>query len=330
MKELIKKCIFFAFNNFTPLIAFYSINHYWGLKSAIAVSVIVTIIEIVYKKNNKKEISILFKYCAGMTLIFGAVDLYAQDSFLFKYESCVTNIITGLFFASSLWRTKPILQDFYEKTPNAKEITPERAVYFRFITKIWVGYFFVKAAAYFWVAQNYTIEQGLVIRTILGSGSFYLMLFLSTAGAKKIIPYLKKTSTIILFNTFMMGTTQATVLSKEAATKIVEKAHECAQKKGKLYAIVVVSRTGDELAKKVHELGTLADGIINALNYARGANELQYKKELPEAKRPKNLPEKIEGAFPIFLEGKHRGAIGMFKEQVSDADRDTCLKLAIE
>lgn len=134
-----------------------------------------------------------------------------------------------------------------------------------------------------------------------------------------------------LFFTYLFSfNASAIVLTKEKANEIVLKAHECAQKKGKFYAIVVVSRTGDELAKKVHELGTKADGIINALNYARGANELQYKKELPEAKRPKNLPEKIEGAFPIFLEGKHRGAIGMFKEQQSEDDRDSCLKLAIE
>lgn len=124
--------------------------------------------------------------------------------------------------------------------------------------------------------------------------------------------------------------THAAVLKKELAEKMVVKAGECTVKNGKLYTIVVVNKTGDELAKHIYAHGTMAHGIINALNTARAANELQYQKASAENKRPKNLPEKIEGGFPIFLEGRHVGAIAMSQEQVTMEVRDRCLKAAIE
>jgi intracellular septation protein A len=182
----------FIFGNFGPLIIFYGVNHFYGLKPAIALSTLYSFGEIAYKVYRKERITNLFKFSASITLVFGVIDLYAQQSIVFKFESTVTNILTGLFFAASVFGDKTLLQEFYEQRKDAKTVKPELAAYLRFLTWVWVVYFFLKAAAYFWIAQHYTIEQGLLIRIVVGSGSFYALLAISIFGSKHLFHLLKK------------------------------------------------------------------------------------------------------------------------------------------
>ena len=191
MGQKIRALTIFVFNNFGPLVVFYGANHFFGLKPAIACSAVFSILEIGFKLYRKAKITTLFKFSAVMTLIFGAVDLYSRRSFLFKYEASITNIFTAFFFGSTLVAEKSVIQDFYEKGKDPKPMTRDRVAYFRLLTSVWVLYFLLKAGAYFWIARHYSLEQGLAIRTIAGSGSFYAMLFVSIAGSKKIFPALK-------------------------------------------------------------------------------------------------------------------------------------------
>ncbi len=186
MKEKILQLVRFIYNNFTPLVIFYGVNHYFGLKPAILSSVLFTIVEIAQKHFSKKPVTGLFKYTAAMTLVFGLVDLYSKQSFLFKYEAGITNILTGLFFGYSLFAEKTIIQEFYEQRPDAKPIREEMKKFFRFITLIWVTYFFLKAILYFWMASHYSIEQGLILRTLVGSGSMYALIFITSVGGRKL------------------------------------------------------------------------------------------------------------------------------------------------
>ena len=64
-----------------------------------------------------------------------------------------------------------MIQEYYENTKDPKPLTRDRVAYFKILTGVWVAYFFAKAVAYAWVAGRYTLEQGLVIRTLLGSGT---------------------------------------------------------------------------------------------------------------------------------------------------------------
>ena len=192
MKQKILPFLRFVYNNFAPLLVFYGVNHFYGLKPAIAVSAVFSILETAFKVHRGEPITGLFKVTALMTLVFGAVDLYAQHSFLFKYESTVTNIFMGVFFGSSIFSNRTVIQEYYQSTKDPKPMTPDRVAYFRLLTMAWVLYFFAKAGAYFWVASNFSLEQGLVIRALLGSASLYAMLFLSIVGSKKLFPVLKK------------------------------------------------------------------------------------------------------------------------------------------
>jgi intracellular septation protein A len=189
--EKVRSLLRFAFNNFGPIIVFYGINHFFGLKAAIAISTAFSVGEIVYKIRRGQPITGIFKYTAIITVLFGMVDLCAKQSFLFRYESVVTNVFTGIFFGASIIGEKSVIHEYYENTKNAKPLTRAHIAYFRMLTGVWVVYFFAKAFAYFWIAGRFSLEEGLVIRTLLGSGTFYVMLAVSIYGSRKIFPLLK-------------------------------------------------------------------------------------------------------------------------------------------
>ncbi len=182
----------FALLNFGPILAFYVVNHFYGLKPAIVVCAVYSIGEVIWAYFSGQELTNLFKFTAVMTLIFGVVDLCAQESFLFKYEAAVTNLLTGGFFGATVFGEKTMIQEFFEKSKYAKPVTPELAAYFRFFTLIWTAYFVVKAGIYFWVARHTTIEQGLIMRTLIGNGSFVIMLLISNLGGRRIFLFLRK------------------------------------------------------------------------------------------------------------------------------------------
>lgn len=182
----------FAFENFGPILVFYGINHFYGLKAAIVASTLCSVAEIAHKIRRKEKLTSLFKFSALMTLVFGAVDLYSQQSFLFRYEPCVTNIFTGTFFGASLFSNKTVIQEFREKSGDAKPMTRDRVAYFKLVTLVWTAYFFAKASAYCWMASNMSLEQGMILRTVLGTASFYALLFVSIVGSRRIFPWMKR------------------------------------------------------------------------------------------------------------------------------------------
>lgn len=182
----------FAVENFGPILVFYGINHFYDIKSAIVASTLYSLGVIAYQIRKREKLTSLFKFSAIVTLIFGAVDLYSRQSFLFKYEACVTNIFTGIFFGASLFSNKTVIQEFREKSGNVKPLTRDRVAYFKILTLVWTAYFFLKAGAYYWMASTMSLEQGLLLRTILGSASFYALLFISIVGSKRIFPWMKK------------------------------------------------------------------------------------------------------------------------------------------
>lgn len=190
--EKLKKLAKVILENFGPVLVFYGVNTISGLKPAIAASTLYSVGEIASKVRKKEKLTSIFKYSAVMILTFGGVDLCFQQSFLFKYEASMTNLLVGLFFGASLFSEKTIIQEFYENTDNTKPTTRDRVVYFKFLTTVWVTYFFVKACAYYWMSSRVSMKQGLVLRAIIGSASFYAMLFVSILGSKTIFPWMKK------------------------------------------------------------------------------------------------------------------------------------------
>ena len=182
----------FVFANFGPLVVFYATNHFYGLMTALVVSVIFSIGEICWKMYRREKLTMMFKYSATITLIFGGVDLFLQQSVLFKYEAALTNIFTGLFFASTLRGDTSLIEEFARKQVGDKPFTIDHHWYFRFLTGLWAFYFFVKAAVYCWLASRYSLEKAMLIRAVVGNVSQYALMGFSMFGARPVFMLLRK------------------------------------------------------------------------------------------------------------------------------------------
>jgi intracellular septation protein A len=182
--EKLKGIIFFIFREFGPLILFYGVNHYYGLKPALIVSLSYSVCGFIYRKVRGQKISLLFLYSIASTLAFGFIDLYMKTPVFIKFESAISNTITGLFFLLSLRAgSKPIIQECaeqrWEKNGKVVELTEDRIYFLWFSTAVWSFYFFAKAVFYAWVGTRYTLEEGLAIRSVVGNSSFYGLMFIN-------------------------------------------------------------------------------------------------------------------------------------------------------
>ncbi|NNN06333.1 MAG: hypothetical protein HKL90_10575 [Elusimicrobia bacterium] len=183
----------FAFNNFGPGIVFYVANHFWGLKIAVLGTLVFVVVEVAEKLWHRKPISLFFKFCAVVALLFGGIDFYLQKSVFFKYEATLTNLFTAVFFGSTLWGEKSMIHEFAEPrmAGSGHEITPGHVAYFRVLTGVWTAYFVLKATVYAVIASRYSLERGLLIRAIVGNVSMYALMGVSIFLSKPIYLFLK-------------------------------------------------------------------------------------------------------------------------------------------
>ncbi len=116
-----------------------------------------------------------------------------DESIFFKYEAALTNLIFGIYFVLGAFSKKPLVQEFAEKgkkfdNPNSQDLV----YYFRVFTLIWAVYFCGKSGFYLWVvSQQYSTEKMLAIRGVVGSGSLYAMIALSTLGGGRLFAVTK-------------------------------------------------------------------------------------------------------------------------------------------
>jgi intracellular septation protein A len=191
--EKIKGIVQFLFKNFGPLLVFYLANRFWGLKTAIVVSLIFTVGEIIHTKFAKQELTMFFKFSVVMALIFGTLDLTLESAFFYKIEATLTNLFTAFFFGITLFQPKPLIQQFAEQQGRtSKEQSNDKTFFFRLLTMVWTLYFVIKSALYLWINLNSNIEQGLILRFIIGNVSFGIMFFSSIVLARPLWNILEK------------------------------------------------------------------------------------------------------------------------------------------
>lgn len=186
------KIINFALLNFGPLIVFYAVNHFYGLRTAIITSIAVAIIEVIYMILKKKTITGFFKFTVVVTLIFGILDLFVATPVFFQYEPTLTNIITGIYFGMTLWSEKSFIQEWAEKKAGTTIKNPDAILRYRILTVVWTIYFFVKAGIYAYVSRQYSIEKALIFRSTVGTISFYGLLAVSIFFGTKIIMFFQQ------------------------------------------------------------------------------------------------------------------------------------------
>jgi intracellular septation protein A len=163
---------------FGALVVFWVGLYAFGIKPAIAATVAFIVLDGLYRWRWRVEVTRVYVLASALAIVFGAIDLYATNPFMIKYEAVVSNAVVGIFFVLGARGEKSLIQEVVERRGRDGPI-PDRAdtrYFFRLLTLLWAVYFFAKAAVYLWLAMILPLEQALVLRTAIGGVSLAVMI----------------------------------------------------------------------------------------------------------------------------------------------------------
>jgi intracellular septation protein A len=175
----------FIVNQFGTMVLFYLLLYSFGLKAAIAGSIVFVIVDSIRRLVLRAGFPKLYILTSVLTFAFGGIDLASQAPFMIKYEAVITSLIVGASFVLGAQGAKPMLQEIAES--QTRETFPDRPdvrLFFQLLTLFWAGYFFLRAATYFWLGETLPIEQVMQIRPILGTVSMLVMFAISFQGKR--------------------------------------------------------------------------------------------------------------------------------------------------
>jgi intracellular septation protein A len=175
----------FLVGEFAPLLMFYGLLALFGLKPAIGGSIAFIVLDVARHRLRHISFTRVYLLSAGLTVAFGAIDLSVRTPFMLSYESVITSLVVGGFFALGARGERPMLQELAERQEGeAFPVRPDVTHFFRLLTLLWAGYFVVKAAAYFWLARHFSVVEAGVIRSVAGPVSLGLMMLVSYQGRR--------------------------------------------------------------------------------------------------------------------------------------------------
>ena len=190
MSKLLNKAVAlarFAAREFGPLIVFLVVSAWFGVKLAIALTVLTVVFDCAWRWRRGESFTRLYLLVSGLTLVFGAVDLYAASPFMLKYEAVITNFATGIAFAIGAFGKKPMLQEMAEqRAVSPIPLTSEVRRFFQLFTLLWAVYFFAKAALYAWLGWIMPLTEAIALRSLIGSASLALLSAISITQGRRL------------------------------------------------------------------------------------------------------------------------------------------------
>jgi intracellular septation protein A len=173
--------------DFGPLVVFWILVLAAGIKTAIAGSVLFILGDVLWRWRRGLKFTRIYLLTSGLTLVFGAVDLLSATPFMLKYESVVTNVVTGLAFVAGARGPRPIVQELAEQRQGAPfEDRADIVRFFQIFTLLWAAYFFVKAGFYLVVGQMMPMAEAMAVRSVVGTASLGLMIVLSVTQGRRL------------------------------------------------------------------------------------------------------------------------------------------------
>lgn len=179
--------------DFGPLIVFWLIDIGFGLKPAIAGALLAILIDSLWRWRSGRSFTRLYLLTSTLTVVFGSIDLLSATPFMLKYEAVITNCVTGVAFVFGARGPKPIIQEFAEQREGvAFDDRPEFPRFFQLFTLLWAAYFFVKAGFYWAVGQMLPLAQAMAVRSVVGTASLVLLIFLSSTQGRRLFLLFKR------------------------------------------------------------------------------------------------------------------------------------------
>ena len=163
-----------------PLLIFWILLWTVDLKIAIGVGVVLLLLDAAYRRWRGMPITQLYVLSGGLTVLFGAIDLWAQTPFMLKYEDVITSLVIAAVLGWGARGEKSMIQGMVEQQrPDAIDDGPDIRRFFKLFTLLWAFYFVLKAIVYLWIGAILPMEQALTVRPIVGTVSLGAMMLLS-------------------------------------------------------------------------------------------------------------------------------------------------------
>lgn len=177
----------YLLRDFAPSIAFYIANLLLGHKWALVISLSLIVIEFILIKRKKQKISMLFYAFNSVIIFFCILELLHVRINFYQYEAFLSNTIIALFWASSIFKDKSVVQEIAEvQGRTGAENSLDKKFFFNFFTLFWASYFLAKGILYFWIFQNPSIKNPFIVRIITGKVTLWIMIGISTLLPEKI------------------------------------------------------------------------------------------------------------------------------------------------
>jgi intracellular septation protein A len=173
--------------DFGPLLMFWALNLTFGLKPAIAGSVLFILADSLWRWRRRLPFTRIYILASALTVVFGSVDLFSATPFMLKYEAVITNAFTGVAFVAGARGPRPLIMELAEQrqgSPFPKR--PDMTRFFQLFTLLWAAYFFVKAGFYVAVALLMPLTQAMLVRSVVGSISMALMVAVSVTQGRRL------------------------------------------------------------------------------------------------------------------------------------------------
>ncbi len=163
-----------------PLAIFWILLWTVDLKIAIGVGVALLLVDAGFRYWRGMPITKLYLLSGGLTVFFGAIDLWAQTPFMLKYEDVVTSLVIAAVLGWGARGEKSMIQGLVEQQHgDVLRDGPDIRLFFKFFTLLWAAYFALKALVYLWLGAILPIEEALTVRPIVGMVSLGGMMLAS-------------------------------------------------------------------------------------------------------------------------------------------------------
>ena len=166
---------------------------FFCVKAAIAGSVVVIVIDSLWRWWRGLEFTRLYILTSGLTVGFGAIDLVSATPFMLKYEAVITNIVIGLMLVAGARGSRPLAMEIAEQQHGEPFLKrPDIIRFYQLFTLMWAVYFFAKAGLYLILGQMMPMTQAMAVRSVFGMVSMLLLMAFSVLRGRWLFLMLRR------------------------------------------------------------------------------------------------------------------------------------------
>jgi len=178
--DTIKKLLGTAAFDFGGIIVFYILLWLFGLRAAIAGTLLFVPIDAFRRHKLRIGFPRLYVISTTVVLVFGSIDVFSKQPFMLRYEGALTEFILACAFA---WgsRGRSIIEELATQQQPDLDF-PHMRRFFQLVTRTWAIYYVCMAGFYAWVGQHFSLVHAVAVRQATGIAGAMLLALFSFSG----------------------------------------------------------------------------------------------------------------------------------------------------